>query len=458
MSGKILVVDDIATNRIVLKVKLTASLYDIIPCLDMAEAKRALKSQRPDLIVVNLDLPEGEGLTLCQLVRSNPAMAEIPIVGIVDPGPCQRKLDALRLGVDEVLERPVEEALLLARIRSLLRARDASAELRMREDTQRALGFAEPVTTFRQPSHVALVSDRSGVAKAWEVTLVDKRQYYRASVMTLTEAVAADGIDVFLLDGRGHDRHATLRLLSELQSRTHTRHAATILCISDDDPEFAAMALDLGANDLLIAGFTDTELLLRVDAQARRKAQRDRLRDGVRTGLEAALTDPLTGLHNRRYAMSHLSRMAEDARSLGRDYAVMMIDIDHFKRINDRYGHPVGDAVLVALAARLRKALRPEDMLARIGGEEFVVALPGASQVEACATAERLRKLIAACPIDLPEGGSLPMTTSIGVAMAWTTDTPGSLSEALVGRADEALYRSKADGRNKVTLFETSDA
>ena len=458
MSGKILVVDDIATNRIVLKVKLTASLYDIIPCLNVAEAKRVLKSQRPDLIVVNLDLREREGLTLCQFVRGNPAMADIPIVGIVERGPCERKIDALRLGVDEVLERPVEETLLLARIRSLLRARDASAELQMRKDTQQALGFAELVTPFRQPSHIALVSDRPGIAEAWEQPLVGQRLHYRASVMRLNETVAADGVDVFLLDGRGPNRHAALRLLSELQSRTNTRHAATILSIADDDPEFAAMALDLGANDLLIAGFTDTELLLRVDAQARRKAQRDRLRDDVRTGLEAALTDPLTGLHNRRYAMSHLNRMAEDAQNMGRDYAVMMIDIDHFKRINDCYGHPVGDAVLVTFAARLRNALRPEDMLARIGGEEFVVALPGATQAEAFATAERLRKLIAACPVDLPQGVSLSMTMSIGLAMAWTAEASGNASEALVSHADEALYRSKSEGRNKVTLFETSDA
>nr|WP_290428619.1 GGDEF domain-containing protein [Defluviimonas salinarum] len=161
------------------------------------------------------------------------------------------------------------------------------------------------------------------------------------------------------------------------------------------------------------------------------------------------MTDPLTGLNNRRYALPHLARIAERARAAGRQFAVMVLDLDRFKAINDSRGHAAGDAVLIEVAARLRGNLRAVDLLARIGGEEFLVALPDTTPEAAQATAERLRRVIGDRPVPMPDGAAaIPVTLSIGLALG-----PGPASvEDLVDLADRALMGSKADGRNIVTV------
>ena len=161
------------------------------------------------------------------------------------------------------------------------------------------------------------------------------------------------------------------------------------------DGDTAAMALDLGANDILAEGFPSGELAIQVRTQLRRKADAARLRASVRDGLKLAVTDPLTGLYNRRYAMSHLGRIAEQAARSGRSFTVMVADIDRFKAINDTWGHAAGDSVLVQVARILPDNLRAVDLVARIGGEEFLVVMPDTEEAEARLAAERLRRVVA---------------------------------------------------------------
>ncbi|MFU8883513.1 MAG: GGDEF domain-containing protein, partial [Rhodobacterales bacterium] len=181
-------------------------------------------------------------------------------------------------------------------------------------------------------------------------------------------------------------------------------------------------------------------------------------------GLRAAVTDPLTGLYNRRYALPHLTRMTEQASRSGRRFAVMLADLDHFKAINDRFGHAAGDAVLVEVAHRLRSNLRAVDLVARIGGEEFLIALPDTDRTEARVAARRLCRIIAQDPFILPgKGQSTSMTVSIGVTMGHSGQPPERVIDPdcdiaadpvqqLLLQADKALYGAKACGRNQVTL------
>ncbi|WP_443069418.1 diguanylate cyclase [Sulfitobacter sp. HI0040] len=164
------------------------------------------------------------------------------------------------------------------------------------------------------------------------------------------------------------------------------------------DPGLAAHALDLGADDVMTDGFEPAELSLRLRNLMRRKQMDEQMRATVRTGAQAAIFDPLTGLHNRRYAMPHLQRIADHARATARPFAVMLADLDHFKRVNDRHGHAAGDAVLAETATRLRSNLRAMDMVARIGGEEFMIVMPGSTLKEASAAALRLCNDISGTP------------------------------------------------------------
>ncbi|MGE3179781.1 MAG: GGDEF domain-containing protein [Vicinamibacterales bacterium] len=164
---------------------------------------------------------------------------------------------------------------------------------------------------------------------------------------------------------------------------------------------------------------------------------------------EAATVDPLTGLRNRRWLDEAFERQAERTRRVGRSLSLLMIDVDHFKPINDQCGHLVGDAVLRHLAQVLAGSLRPQDLLARFGGEEFAVLLPGVERPQALSVAERLRHAVEQAPA-APGGGNRPrVTVSVGVATRGA-DEPETSTATLLERADRALYRAKQDGRNCV--------
>jgi two-component system cell cycle response regulator len=263
--------------------------------------------------------------------------------------------------------------------------------------------------------------------------------------------------DVFLVVADRDFHGASLSVLTELRSNPETRHSMVMMVLPGFAIDDSAIALDLGADDLVMDGFNPDELALRLNALVQRKRQNDALRARVKDGLKATVIDPLTGLYNRRYAISHLARVAETSTETGKSFAVMLLDLDHFKQINDTYGHAVGDDVLCAVAQRLQDNLRPFDLVARIGGEEFLVAMPNSPESQAIQAANRLCEIIAATPIRLPKHGvEVSISTSIGVAIGTPDcECPDRISE-LLQSADVALYRAKSDGRNQVLLSQTA--
>jgi two-component system cell cycle response regulator len=185
-----------------------------------------------------------------------------------------------------------------------------------------------------------------------------------------------------------------------------------------------------------------------VRTQIKRKRYAERLRDNVQMSIEAAITDALTGLHNRRYMETHLNSLVEQAASRGKPIAVLLLDIDYFKAINDTHGHDAGDDVLREFALRIRKSIRNIDLACRYGGEEFVIVMPETDTGVAAMVGERLRRSIAGQPFPVQQGMKLlNVTLSIGIA---ALNGAGDTAPALLKRADQALYRAKRDGRNRV--------
>ena len=165
-----------------------------------------------------------------------------------------------------------------------------------------------------------------------------------------------------------------------------------------------------------------------------------------------ASSDPLTGVPNRRHFEERSAQIIAAREATGRSVAVLMLDVDHFKKINDTHGHPIGDEVLKVVARRCREALRERDLFARFGGEEFIALLAAPTADEVPATAERLRNAISGAPVHV---GGLRIVVTVSVGGAMGEALPGSdarLLEQLVARADEALYQAKADGRNRVRM------
>jgi two-component system cell cycle response regulator len=239
-----------------------------------------------------------------------------------------------------------------------------------------------------------------------------------------------------------------LRLCSQVRSHQRTRNLPMLLIADPDDRAKVLRGLELGVNDYLTRPIDRNELLARVRTNVRQKRYADRLRQSVQQSIEMALYDALTGLNNRRSLERRLPAMIEIARQRGAPLTMMVLDIDHFKRVNDTYGHDVGDLVLKGFAAQLLETVRSGDLICRLGGEEFVVAMPGVDAAEAARIAERARRTTESRQfrIDGP-AGSVSITVSIGLA-EWRE---GWDSAELYRRADRALYLSKSAGRNRVT-------
>jgi two-component system cell cycle response regulator len=263
----------------------------------------------------------------------------------------------------------------------------------------------------------------------------------------LAQAAARAAMDLVIvnLDSAEFDG---LRVVAALRSDEATRHLPILAVMDTDQRPKLVKAIELGANDVLARPIDPLELSARVRTQIRHKRYGDLLRDNLDHSFELAVTDQLTGLHNRRFMLQKLGALVARAAMGGEPMSLLMVDIDHFKAVNDRFGHDVGDAVLAQFALHMSTHVRAMDIACRAGGEEFVVLMPNTRLEAAHQIADRLRLYLAGEAYELGEGReSLAVTVSIGVA---ATLGANDQMDAVLKRADLALYEAKAAGRNQV--------
>ncbi len=453
MSGRILIAETETSHRDALAAMLVSARYEVAQ-VDTAEA--ALQQARTggfDLALVDEGIDASRGTDLCRTLKADPAARGMSIILMSEQDDTAARQMALEAGADELLRRPHDEVVLMARVRSILRLRETSEELHRRRTTADELGFAEAAATFAPAGRITFICDED-TGDAWIARLrplIRHRMQVATADDALDEATAGRGADVYVVEAGGDKTLKALRLISDLRSRQHSRHAAILAIFPRSDGEAGAMALDLGANDLVSSDFDAPEMALRLRAQMRRKREADLLRAAVDEDLRLAVMDPLTGLYNRRYATTHLAKISARSAETGHTFALMVADLDRFKAINDHYGHAGGDAVLVEVARRLRDNLRGADLVARIGGEEFLVVMPDTDLHEAGFAAQRLCQVIDEAPVTLPDGEAVHVTLSIGVSVGGGIRGHDPVA-ALFEKADRALFSSKADGRNKVTV------
>ena len=461
MQGTILILDGVSTNRIMLKVQLSSAYYRVVQADMLGGISQTIARTRPDLVITAARLPDGRAGDLCALLREDEATADIPVIVMTAPNDKAARLQALTDGADDVMAYPSDDMFLQARIRQLIRVRNATDELRPRDGASRAIGLSEPAATFVGAKRIVLIAQDKVAGARWYKQLkpLIRHDLRVFSADELQQQIAAGFVpDAIVIGLSRRTGDPDLRLVADLRAYGATRHAAILTVAEGADPSIAAEALDIGADDTMCTGMCPEELALRLTAQLRRKQRSDQMRSTLLNGLKASVRDPLTGLYNRRYALPHLARVARSAAVTGASYAVMLVDIDHFKRINDEYGHQIGDAVLTETARRLRGQLRPGDMMARIGGEEFLVVMEDITDSSATGMAENLCCRINSSPMQ-PTGtnGAIPVTVSIGVVVSGGGETSipqatdGAVSN-LIGQADRALYEAKDGGRNQVTL------
>ena len=452
MSARILVVDDIAANLRLLEARLNAEFYEVGLASSGAEALQRAAEWQPDVILLDVMMPGMDGYEVCRRLKLSPVTATIPVVmitALVDPAERVRGLEA---GADDFLSKPVDHATLFARLRALLRMKQVLDAFRLRAETAQDLGFEpqpRPSESVAGARVLLATEDRNESEIVAEALAADGIRLDQAADMeAATRMLAEDGYDLALVSLSFGRREEGLRLASRLRAQAATRDMPLLMIADADQRAQLLRGFDLGANDHVLRPVDPNELRARSRNQIRRRRYQDRLRADLDRSLELAVTDSLTGLRNRRYITRHLEGLLRKGGA-----ALLMLDVDRFKAVNDTHGHAVGDIVLKEVAQRMKEHLRAVDVVARFGGEEFVVAMANATQEEALDIASRLRQAVAGEPVAIGDGGNLRITASIGVAL-----TPGGQGmAALTAAADAALYRAKANGRDRIELAAPTD-
>jgi len=452
MTARILVVDDVPANVKLLEVRLLAEYFEVLTAFNGADAIDICENGKVDVVLLDVMMPGMDGFEVCRRLKANRATAHIPVVMVTALDQVSDRIRGLESGADDFLTKPVNDIQLLTRVRSLVRLKMLTDELRLRASTTRDIGIEE-LLGRRDPmgdrrARVLLVDQRVPSQKrvadmlmpVADIEVCDDPQQalFRAAEGGFEAVVVATGL-------AGFD---PLRLCSQLRSLDRTRFLPIVLLAETGEEELVMRGLDLGVNDYLTRPVDEQELTARLRTQIRRKRYNEELRSSVAQTIEMAVTDALTGLYNRRYLDSHLKTLFDRAAARGRPLSLMITDIDRFKPINDTHGHAAGDEVLREFAQRLRKNVRGIDLACRYGGEEFVVVMPDTERAVAETVAERIRNEIESQAFAACSGTqSLRVTVSIGVASILPE---GDSAEALMKRADAALYEAKNTGRNRV--------
>ncbi|WP_299665942.1 diguanylate cyclase [uncultured Ruegeria sp.] len=459
VQGTILVLDGVSTNRIMLKVQLTAAWYHVVQGEKLAGLGALLRRTRPDLVLTAQTLPDGTASDVKKVLAADPALADVPVVAITPQNDRAARLQALSDGLDDVLGYPFKDTLLLARVRSLLRSRADRQELSIRDSSQ-TMGFGEAAQTPIAPPAIAQIAlltqtPRTGALWCKALTPQTRHQLSNFTLPDLQGVLSGPAPDAIVIELEPSE--AGGNVLADLRSRGATRNTVLIGVLPHDDANRAAEALDKGADAICLGGFHPDEISLRLETLITRKTRDDRLRASIRKDLSESLTDPLTGLHNRRFAMRALDQIAHQALDTGYGFAVMLADLDHFKAINDRFGHAGGDIVLTEAALRLQSVIGNAGFVARIGGEEFMIGLPRCSAAQALKQAGIICESICEKPFCLPDHSTLTSVT-ISIGVKWcappdlrTKDNRSAVSQ-LIRSADQALYAAKNAGRNQVHL------
>ena len=449
MPARILVVDDTETNVRLLEAKLTMEYYDVLTCNGGQAALELAAAHHPDIILLDVMMPDMDGFETCRRLKADPATRHIPVVLVTALDGREERIKGLEAGADDFVTKPIDDVVLLARMRSLTRLKSIMDELRSREESGRRLGVdTDAAGRLRATGgRILLIDDDPRQAERIRTQLSTE---HRVTVETDIEkglAALRGPFDLVIANtaSRGFDG---LRLVAQTRSLESTRPLPVLAVVDPHERARMIKALELGANDILATPIDVEELAARARTQVRRKRYADFLRQKLDYSLEMAVTDALTGLHNRRYMAGQLQALVGRANQGGEPVAVLMMDIDHFKAVNDGFGHDAGDEVLREFAVRLATKVRAVDLPCRMGGEEFVVVMPGTRLEDAVRIADRIRADMAGAPFPVMGGDAhLQITISIGVASTTgRDDTP----DALLKRADEGVYEAKSAGRNRV--------
>ncbi len=457
MPGRILVFDPIVTNRIMLKAQLSIEFFDVTLASDFLELQSQVRLKTPDLILVSYQADRASNFECVHWLKGNQTSTHTPVIFLnssEDGAVWDQSHDLL---VDDVLQYHASKWLMTSRLNLLIRSKVRLDAITEQRQTISDMGFAEQSIAFQPPPTKRITVDLSFAAKPFgdHVTrplahLLKKDFPNLRLTRTPSKKQSKHSTDIYVIDSETLGTDAALAQMIALR-RNGAAAPNVLFVVPKDNEAIAQRALEFGASDFVFQTASVQEIASRIRRILWHHNVAYQAEKTISQHLQSALLDPLTGLYNRRYAMQHVNRLIRDRSDTKSTVTAMVLDLDRFKRINDTYGHLTGDAVIRQTAKRLKKNLRSADLVARIGGEEFLVILKNASFDRVKQIAERLRFEISSKTFSTDNGDAISVSASIGVSGTRSTWTS---SDALIESADMALYRAKDDGRDRVNFCE----
>ncbi len=455
MTARVLVVDDILPNVKLLEAKLTSEYFDVMTATSGPDALDLIHRELPDIVLLDVMMPGMNGFEVCERIKADPETTHIPVVMVSALDQQSDRIAGLEAGADDFLTKPVKDVALFARVRSLVRLKVTMDEIRNRESTELSMGGSgDIIADDFDPNEVniLLIDEQARSAERIVAGLQEVGQVTHLSGGDeVAEKAREKNYDLVIISLTMQETDG-LRVCSQLRSYEETRQLPILVLVEEDDTRLLVRALEMGVNDYLIIPADPSEMQARVKTQLKRKRFADRLRENLHLSMRLATTDAVTGLFNRHYMASHLETLVKSAHVSGKPLSFLMMDIDHFKKVNDTYGHAMGDEVLQDFANRIARNVRGVDLAARYGGEEFVVIMPDTRMDDAAFIAERLRRTMEEEPFKISsQDEPIEVLASVGLAtMDGEQWSPGELLE----KSDSALYQAKREGRNRVVRAE----
>jgi len=451
MTARVLVVDDILANVKLLEARLQAEYFEVLTANGGQQALDLLERESVDVVLLDVMMPGMDGFETCRRIKASNTTHHIPVVMVTALDQPSDKVLGLESGADDFLTKPVDDIALVTRVKNLARLKMLNDEMMMRASTGKEMGIPDDGSFARALSarsgRVLLVDDNPrSAARLLEVLSKANDAFAERDVQAALNKLTESNFDLLVVS-LSLENADGLRLCSQVRSLERIRHLPVIMLVEPGDEARLLRGLDMGVNDYLMRPVDRHELLARVKTQIKRKRHSDFLRHRLAESVELSVTDPLTGLHNRRYMEGHLRTLVSEAIRTGRGLSMLVADIDHFKAVNDTYGHDAGDEVLKEFAIRLKRNTRGVDLACRLGGEEFVIIMPDTDLERAYQIGERLRACIAADEFAIGADQPIRVTASVGIG---TLEGEGDTPETMFKRADNALYTAKRRGRNRV--------
>ena len=486
-SSRILVADDDPAILQTISWVLKEHGYDVVSAQGGAALFEQLEARLPDLVLLDVMMPDADGFQVLERIKSDDRWRDLPVLMVSSMPPEEATVKTLGLGAADYIRKPFRVRELLARIQAQLRMRAVlrTAREALRSTEEELVRAREEAESRRKL--VDILHEVTGDLSSDEIYHILARRVARALSISHCSVVLAKpgdrvgivatafenpslrnleiqidrypeiraaldhGRAVLIQDVRTSPLYAEIRKQWESEGRQVTIRSVIALPFTLDRLQAGVFFLRRTRDEPLLSQedveFADA--VIRAAVASIQRAQMIETAKADNARLEAlAHTDPLTQTLNRRALTVRLTAELDRARRYDSVVTLLMLDLDHFKKVNDTYGHLVGDEVLREVAALLQNAVRSVDVVARYGGEEFVIVLPETAEEGGVTFAERIRERVEAETFGQAEKVKLKLTASIGVA---NYPSPRIESvEDLFARADAALYRAKADGRNRV--------